>query len=160
MFGMREFMRRVPQCVTVVTTVANGKPHGMTVSSFTSVTLDPPTILIVLEKTTQTCKTVLTSHSFCVNLLSEKQSHVSDVFAYVPHEQRFERINYHIESGKYPVIDGSIGALFCDVKESFEMSTHQIILGTVKDVKIFSDEQPLIYLQRQYHRPVKVTETA
>lgn len=160
MFELRDFMRRVPQCVTVVTTVANGVPHGMTVSSFTSVSLDPPTILIILEKSTQTCKTVLASRSFCVNLLSEKQSFVSDVFAYVPHEERFEKIQYHVESGKYPIIDGAIGALFCEVKESVEASTHNVILAIVKEVKIFSNDQPLIYLQRQYHRPVKVTATA
>ncbi|MCS6784021.1 MAG: flavin reductase family protein [Candidatus Caldarchaeum sp.] len=158
MTDLREFMRRVPQCVTVVTTFDGSKPHGMTVSSFTSVSLEPQLVLIVLEKTTQTCRNVLETKRFCVNLLSEKQAAVSDLFAYAPHDDRFEKVKYRLEDGFYPVIDGAVATLFCEVHNHVEAATHNIILGLVKDIKIFSDQQPLVYFQRQYYRPAKIME--
>lgn len=160
MNDLREFMRRVPQCVTVVTTYVNNQPHGMTVSSFTSVSLDPPLILIVLDKSTQTCKSILQAKHFCVNLLSNKQSAVSDVFAYVPHEERFQRVKYSVQRERYPVLDGVVAYLFCEVHSFMEASTHNIIIGLVREVRLLTDELPLIYLQRQYHSPVRVTESA
>lgn len=151
-------MRRVPQCVTVVTTHDGKKPHGMTVSSFTSVSLEPPLVLIILEKTTQTCKKVLETRLFCVNLLSEKQSYVSDLFAYSPHDERFEKVKHHVENSGLPVLDGVIGTLFCEVYHHFEASTHSVIIGLVKNVQLLSEEKPLIYLQRQYYKPQQLKE--
>lgn len=156
MTDLREFMRRVPQPVTVVTTFYEGQPHGMTVSSFTSITLEPPTVLISLEKTTKTCLSVLKSGRFCVNLLSEKQGWVSDVFAYTPHEERFSRVKYVLEDG-FPVLQDVLGVLFCEVSGQVDCSTHLIIIGRVKQVKLFSEEQPLIYHMRRYSRPAAIT---
>ncbi|MDW8083855.1 MAG: flavin reductase family protein [Candidatus Caldarchaeum sp.] len=159
MTDLRDFMRRVPQAVTIVTTHDGVKSHGMTVSSFTSVSLDPPLVLVVLEKTTQTCNKILETRRFCVNLLSEKQSFVSDLFAYAPHHERFEKVKYRVEENGYPVIEGVIGTLFCEVYNHIEASTHNIILGLVRNFRILSNDQPLIYFQRQYHRPAQLKES-
>lgn len=156
MTDLREFMRHVPQPVTVVTTFYEGQPHGMTVSSFTSVSLEPPTVLIALEKTTKTCVNVLKSGRFCVNLLSEKQGWVSDVFAYSPHEERFSKVKYELEDG-FPVLKDVLGVLFCEVSGQVDSSTHLIIMGRVEGVKIFSEQLPLIYHMRRYGRPAALT---
>ncbi len=156
MTDLREFMRHVPQPVTVVTTFYEGQPHGMTVSSFTSVSLEPPTVLIALEKTTKTCVNVLKSGRFCVNLLSEKQGWVSDIFAYSPHEERFSKVKYVLEDG-FPVLKDVLGVLFCEVSGQVDSSTHLIIMGRVEGVKIFSEQLPLIYHMRRYGRPMALT---
>lgn len=156
MTDLREFMRRVPQCVTVVATYYDGVPHGMTVSSFVSVSLNPPLIVVSLEGNTKTCKTVLSSKKFAVNLLSQRQSRLSDVFAYVDHSERFKHVKFRVERDFYPVLEDVIGVLFCTVDRTYEAGDHMLVLGRVEDCQVFSNELPLVYLQRQYFtaRPV------
>ncbi len=144
-------MRRVPQCVTVVTTFYDGAPHGMTVSSFTSVSLEPPLVTIALEKTAATCRMVLKSRRFAVNLLSQNQPQISDVFAYANHHERFLKIRYRVERNVYPVLDGVIGVLMCVVDDVHEAGDHLVVVGRVEAAEVYSDEPPLVYLQRQYH---------
>lgn len=150
MTSLREFMRRVPQCVTVVATYHEGKPHGMTVSSFASVSLNPPLVVISLERNTKTCNTVMMSKKFAVNLLGQKQSQLSDIFAYVDHDERFKRVKFRIENEVFPVLDDVVGVLFCTVDKAYEAGDHLLVLGKVEECKIYSDDPPLVYLQRQY----------
>jgi len=151
MEALKEFMRLVPQCVTVVATYFEGEPHGMTVSSFTSLSLNPPLVMAALQRDTKTCKAVLGSGRFSVNLLSEKQARLSDVFAYEEHSKRFTMVKHWLKDGVYPVIDGVIAVLFCEVYSVTDVGDHKLVVGEVKGYEVFSDEPPLIYLMRRYY---------
>ncbi|MEM2236866.1 MAG: flavin reductase family protein [Candidatus Caldarchaeum sp.] len=160
MTDLREFMRRVPQCVTVVSTFHAGAPHGMTVSSFTSVSLEPPLILVALEKSATTCRVILESKRFAVNLLGQKQSSLSDSFAYLGHYERFTKTKYKIEKNVYPVLEGVIGVLMCVLESVYEAGDHLLLIGRVEEAKICSDELPLVYVYRQYYTVKPITGSA
>jgi len=150
MEALKTFMRRVPQCVTVVTSFKDGEPHGMTVSSFTSVSANPPLVIIALEKNTRTRMVISEKGFFAVNLLSSRQADVSENFAYSPHETRFDMVAYRVEDGKFPVIDGVLAALFCRVVRQLEVGDHILFIGEIVGSETYQDGSPLIYLNRRY----------
>ncbi|MEM0381477.1 MAG: flavin reductase family protein [Nitrososphaerota archaeon] len=150
MTDFREFIHRVPQCVTVVSTYVNGGYYGMTVSSFTSVSFDPPLVAISLARKSLTCDMVLASKKFAINLLNQHQSYISDVFAYVDHGERFKRVRFRLENEAYPVLEDVLGALFCSVDSTYEVGDKMLIIGRVDDCKVYSDKLPLVYYQRQF----------
>jgi flavin reductase (DIM6/NTAB) family NADH-FMN oxidoreductase RutF len=79
--GLRAAMRAWPAGVTVVTAAHEGARHGMTVNSFTSISLDPPLVTISLQKTARTHEMVSKSRAFGVTILSAGQTQISDLFA-------------------------------------------------------------------------------
>jgi 3-hydroxy-9,10-secoandrosta-1,3,5(10)-triene-9,17-dione monooxygenase reductase component len=150
MEALKEFMRRVPQCVTVVTSYKDGEPHGMTVSSFTSVSANPPLVMVALERNTRTCRVVSETGFYAVNLLSHLQMEVSENFAYTPHDTRFEKVAYRVEGGRFPVIDGVLAVLFCRVVKQVEAGDHVLYIGEVMGSETYMDDKPLVYLNRRY----------
>lgn len=105
--------------VTVVTTRNGaGEPIGFTANSFTSVSLDPPLLLVCLAKTSRNFDAVTGSTGFAVNILSEAQKEVSNTFAR-PVDDRFAAVSWH---------DGPHGSpVFADVSAWFDCSTHQVV---------------------------------
>ena len=105
--------------VTVVTTVdATGAPIGFTANSFTSVSLDPPLLLVCLAKTSRNYVTLTGAKGFGVNILSEAQKDVSNTFAR-PVEDRFAAVDW---------TSGPFGApVFADVAAWFDCSTHDVV---------------------------------
>ncbi|MBV8363545.1 MAG: flavin reductase family protein, partial [Candidatus Eremiobacteraeota bacterium] len=90
-------MRRFPTGVTVVTSVKNGEPRGVTVSAFASVTLEPPTVLICVNREARSYLFISTSKIFCVNILSAEQQALAVRFAARIRERQFEGIPYSID---------------------------------------------------------------
>ncbi len=105
--------------VTVVTTRNGaGEPIGFTANSFTSVSLDPPLLLVCLAKTSRNFEAMTGSTGFAVNILSEAQKEVSNTFAR-PVDDRFAAVSWH---------DGPHGSpVFADVSAWFDCSTHQVV---------------------------------
>ena len=153
---LRAAMRLWATGVTVVTANHEGVRHGMTVSSFTSVSLDPPLILICLERNTRTRQLVLDSAVFAVNLLSDQQVDLSNRFAgrISDLDDRFVELNTTTLETGAPLLDGALAWMDCRVSAVFEMSTHTIIVGQVIAVKSFlegeTDASPLLYYNRSY----------
>jgi len=142
--------------VTIVTANHEGVRHGMTVSSFTSVSLDPPLILICLERSTRTRQLVLDSAVFAVNLLTTQQVDLSNRFAgrISDLEDRFAGLNTTVLETGAPLLDGALAWMDCRVSAVFEMSSHTIIVGQVIGVKSFvagdAEAAPLLYYNRSY----------
>ena len=78
---IREVMRNWATGVTVVTSNHSNQNHGMTVSSFSSISLEPPLVMIALERSTRTRQLVIDSKAFGITILSEKQQEISNQFA-------------------------------------------------------------------------------
>ncbi len=153
---LREAMRYWATGVTVVTAISEGVRHGMTVSSFTSVSLDPPLILVCLERNARTRQLVLDSAAFAVNVLGADQEEISNRFAgrISDLEDRFVDLPTHeLESGS-PLLHGALAWFDCRVSAVFEMATHTIIVGHVIGVKATKESvdepQPLLYFNRSY----------
>lgn len=155
---LREAMRRWATGVTVVTAAHGNVHHGMTVSSFTSVSLEPPLILVSLERSTRTRQLVLDAAFFGVNILHAGQEEISDRFAgrISDVEDRFAGLEYQTMESGAPRLNGVLASFDCRVAAVIEMSTHTIIVGHVTAVYAppldEGDQDPLLYYNRSYRR--------
>jgi flavin reductase len=110
-------MRHFPTGVTVVTSLKEGEPRGITVSSFTSVSADPPTILICINRAARSYLYISSSRIFCVNVLSGDQRHLAERFAGKVGERQFEAIGYDVDVTGAPVLPGIVAHFDCTVVE-------------------------------------------
>ncbi|MGI9350604.1 MAG: flavin reductase family protein [Rhizobiaceae bacterium] len=143
-------MSYVANSVTVVTTDGTAGRHGATVSSFCSVSADPPTVLVCLNNDGHTAYAVRENGSFCVNVLPETESGTAKLFAGIGVDESVDRFSgatwYQGDSG--PLL-ADVTAFSCDVVEAIQATSHLIFIGKVKSVQR-GNEKPLIYLDRQF----------
>lgn len=118
--------------VTVVTTMDNtGKPIGFTANSFTSVSLDPPLLLVCLAKTSRNFATMTGARGFAVNILSENQKDVSNTFAR-PVEDRFASVSWSAGPFGSPVFEGTAAWFDCAMHQVVDAGDHVILLGRIE----------------------------
>lgn len=136
--------------ITVLTLYSDDGVYGMTANAVTSVSLDPPLILVCLDRKTRMARYVQTSCAFGVNVLTELQEPLSRFFARSwhapePPEHRFE------EWAGVPYLVGSLSALSCRVTEIFEGGDHIIVLARVVGLRVDEPEgRPLLYYRGRY----------
>lgn len=119
--------------VTVITTMTDdGTPIGFTANSFTSVSLEPPLLLVCPAKTLSSFAVFAHCKHFAVNILSEDQQHISNIFA-GSKEDRFSQINWHTDAQGNPIIDGALTHFSCKTERNLEAGDHHILLGEVLD---------------------------
>ena len=144
-------MRVFPQGVTVVTTASETGPRGLTVSSFTSVSLDPPLVLVSIAKSSALHDIMRSSKSFAVNFLADDQKSVSDRFAGRTNaKDRFEGIGFTEGKTGSPIIKGVRAAIDCNQWKTFDGGDHTLIVGEVVSAANFGSKRPLVYYSQQY----------
>jgi flavin reductase (DIM6/NTAB) family NADH-FMN oxidoreductase RutF len=145
----RAALSRFPSGITVVTSRgATGDPHGITVSAFSSVSLNPPLILVCIEKTTGSHVAISETGLFVVNILAAGQDEISERFS-LPVLDKFESVNHHPGVGNIPVLDDALVNLECRMVNCFDGGDHSIFVGTVETVSI-RDGDPLVYFHGNY----------
>ena len=146
----RAALSRFPSGVTVVTTKdGDGWFHGITVSAFCSVSLEPPLILVCIEKITGSHAALKESDVFVVNILSETQHELSEHFAStIP--DKFSNVSFTLSLNGLPVLDDVTASLECRVDATHDAGDHTIFVGYVENVAI-SNTHPLAYLHGDYH---------
>jgi flavin reductase (DIM6/NTAB) family NADH-FMN oxidoreductase RutF len=139
--------------VTVVTSRRGEDVRGMTASAVCSVSLDPPLVLVCVDKTAIMHDFVADSHVFALNILARDQEEVSRACASrkVEESRRLEGIPYHAESTGSPILDGAIGYLDCRVEHAYEGGDHTIFVGRVEAAGA-RDGEPLLYFRSGYRR--------
>lgn len=148
---LKHFMRRFPQGVTLVTTHDAGKNIGITISSFTSISLDPPLVLISIAKDANSHKDFINCESFDVQLLASNQESIAQKFAKkIKHEEKFDGLTYSVDSKGNPVIEGILANLVCSNYQVIEAGDHTLILGKVDAVKVLEGSSPLIYHEKTF----------
>jgi flavin reductase (DIM6/NTAB) family NADH-FMN oxidoreductase RutF len=148
--ALKQAMRVYPQGVTVVTTDSGG-PKGLTVSSFTSVSLVPPLVLVSIAKGSTMHRVFLESKRFAVNFLADDQKSVSDRFAgRTQARDRFEGIKFAKGLTGSPIISGARAALECRSWAVYDGGDHSILVGEVVAAKTFNSKKPLVYYSQQY----------
>lgn len=150
--GLKAFMRLYPQGVTVVTTWVGGRAYGMTVSSFTSVSMNPPLVLMAIDRSSNSYKAFKEAKTYAIHILSSSQALLSEVFAgRVKKQDKFEDINYDEGPERVPILRDTFAYLVCRRYRIHEAGDHDLILCEVLDVAIKnSDFKPLIYRNRSY----------
>lgn len=157
--AFRSAMAGFASGVTVVTTIENSEPMGATVSAFTSLSMDPPMLLVCLNRTSETGQAIERVGEFTVNILSEPQSDIAIRFA-SRSSSKFDDVVLSSNATEHPVFAESLVAVRCEVAETTYGGTHRIFLAHAVEVKLGSGE-PLMYFQGGFGRfaPV-VTEPA
>ena len=137
--------------VTVVTTkAADGHLHGLTVSAFCSVSLNPPLILVSIQKTTGSYHAFEESKAFVVNILSDSQAHVSNHFA--SHlEDKFSGMDYEMGIDGIPVLKDCLVNLECRLANAYDGGDHTIYVGEIEKAHI-ADGEPLAYFHGSYRK--------
>jgi len=148
----RAALGRFASGVTVVTTRdAGGRLHGITVSAFCSVSLEPPLILVCIEKKAGSHNAFLQSTSFVVNLLSADQQNLSNHFA--SHiADKFDGVAYRAGIGDLPILDDALANLECVLKYSYEAGDHTIFVGQIEKSHISEIGEPLVYFHGSYRK--------
>jgi len=135
--------------VTIVTTMdSNGHPHGMTVNSFASVSLDPPLVLVSIDLKNAILGHFLTSSFFAVNILTDQQTELSRRFSSTAAD-RFDSVSWTRGVTGAPILDGVLTWLECSLTRSFEAGDHHVLIGAVCGAGL-SDGRPLLFYNSGY----------
>jgi len=147
----RAALGRFPSGVTIVTTRdAGGRFHGITVSAFASLSLEPPMILVCIEKTTGSHHALRESEFFVVNILAEGQEDLSNRFAsQIP--DKFDTVDYRLGIGEIPVFEDALVTLECRLAYAHEGGDHTIFVGLIEKSEV-KDEKPLVYWHGDYRK--------
>lgn len=146
----RSVMRQLVGGVTVITTADEGRPHGFTATAVCSVCSEPPTVLIVVNRTSRTHPHIDARRRFAVNMLATDQRHIADMFA-GKRDDQFDGMAYTTPENGAPVFEGVAAFLQCVVNSRLDVGTHTIFIGEVVEGGT-SDSGPLIYHAAKYGR--------
>jgi flavin reductase (DIM6/NTAB) family NADH-FMN oxidoreductase RutF len=136
--------------VTIVTARAGDRIHGMTVSAFTEVSLDPPLVLVCADKTSNTHPVIAEGGVFAVNVLTREQEPLSNRFASKKDEdRRFEGLEFETAATGAPILAGALVALDCRVVNAHDAGDHVIYVGRVEALRR-SEGEPLLYYGGAY----------
>jgi len=147
--------------VTVVTALRGDQPQGITVNALSSVSLEPPLVMVALDRRRFITPTVRAAGRFAVNVLAESQQALSDCFAgaeVTPGRDEFCGAAWHPGETGLPLIDSAIASLECTVVETFSAGDHDLFIGRV-DALVSGDASadPLLYYRRRYLRIERAT---
>lgn len=136
--------------VAVVTSTAEGHPVGMTMSSVTSLSLDPPQFLACFDHRAKTLAAIRESGSFCINYLSEDQQHIAVEFSSRSLD-RFVKVTYKMHETGAPVLDGVIAWVECQLHAIHDGGDHAIVVGNAVGGAT-PGGIPLVYFKGGYRR--------
>lgn len=145
----RSVLGRFASGVSVVTTVGReGADHGMTVSAFCSVSLEPPFVLVCIDRATAMDKLLPFVEHIGISFLEESQEALSRRFA-EPEPDRFDGVGFTRGRHGVPLLDGAIAHLECSLVTSHEAGDHRIHIGRVEEAAVLPG-RPLLYYRSGY----------
>lgn len=151
----REAMSRFAGAVHVVTTDGPFGRRGTTAIAACSVSDDPPTVLVCLNRTKPDNDLFANNGVFALNTLSAAQQPIADAFSgltRLPQEERFKLGDWETISTGAPVLLGTEASFDCHVVETKDFATHRILFGKVTGIRIGDSLEPLIYHHREYKK--------
>ena len=147
--NFRAVMRRFATGVTVVTTIVDGRPKGFTANAFSSVSADPPMVLICVNRLARSHPLISQAGHFCVNILHLDQRVLAERFASHEPVDPFATIPYGSARTGSPVLEGTLAFLDCELAEEHSAGTHTVFIGTVLACGA-TDGAPLGYFNAAY----------
>jgi 3-hydroxy-9,10-secoandrosta-1,3,5(10)-triene-9,17-dione monooxygenase reductase component len=149
--ALRELLGRRAAAVAIVTSRVGERVHGMTVTAFTEVSLEPPLVLVCADLASNTHPVIAAGGVFALNLLSDGQVELSKRFASKKDEdRRFEGLAWESAATGAPILPGVLGALDCRVVAAHETGDHVIYVGQVEALHFFPEREPLLYQRGTY----------
>jgi flavin reductase (DIM6/NTAB) family NADH-FMN oxidoreductase RutF len=148
---LREVAAELPTGVTVVTTMVDGRPHGCAANAVTSVSLDPPLMLVCLAYTASTHPMISTAGRFAINILpdTEVAREICAVFA-GRREEKFAGVDYRTGLTGVPVLADTVGWFECIVEVAYDLGDHTAFVGRVIAAER-QEGKPLIFHRGRLH---------
>lgn len=147
----RDVLGQYPTGVVVVTAAdADGEPVGMTVGSFTSVSLEPPLVAFLPSKTSSSWAALqATGDHFCINVLRADQEELCRAVA-IRKSNKFAGFDWRLSAGGNPVLEDAVAWIDCVTEHIHDGGDHDIVVGRVIDLDFGSPGQPLLFFRGGY----------
>ena len=153
----RHAMRRLAATVTLVTTSdEQGERYGMLATSVTSVTMEPPMLLVCVSRSAHVHPTLMARKSMCINVLLDEQASLVRAFSSsLPHEERFANAAWENHAAfALPYLRDAQALFFCEVDQVIEAGTHSVVLARVLESRSMDVVRPMVYVDgRISHLP-------
>lgn len=147
----RKAMRRLTSAVSVIATSHEDTRHGITVTSVTSVSMTPPSILFCVNRASRLHNPLICAGRFCINILHAHQIEIADAFSgKTPGEDRFEVGEWASNDDKLPYLIPAQANIFCETDAISSYGTHSIVIGLVREVMVRGQIAPLLYQDGNY----------
>jgi len=151
---MKQAMRRLGASVTVITSYDGIQKYAMTATAVTSVTLDPPALLICVNRASGLHHVLSKGYGFCVNILFSDQQAISDICASKEQgEEKFNLGDWLYDDNDLPYLKHAQASIFCDLDHDHSYGSHTIFIGKVNKAIIRDDISPLMFLAGNYFSP-------
>ncbi|MCR8669544.1 flavin reductase [Agrococcus sp. HG114] len=155
--ALKGFNRQFVTGVTVVTTTdAEGRPRGLAANSYASVSLDPPLVLVCVQKTSSTYPALFHSRHLGINILSTEQGDTLATFA-SREPDKFAHVDWRKGPQGSPLLDGSSASIEAEIKERFQARTHTVFIARVIHAEV-TDRTPIVYKAGQFFDGSSLTE--
>ena len=148
--NFRLAMRRYIYSVSIMSNKDNAdNPNAITVSSVTSISMDPPSLLICINKSSRIHDTIVLGSKFCINLLNSNQENLSNICSDEDmYDQRFKDKNWNLDD--IPFLQNAQANIFCKVDKLTSYHTHTIVVGLVEDANYADEISTLTYVNGEY----------
>ena len=148
--NFRLAMRRYIYSVSIMSNKDNAdNPNAITVSSVTSISMDPPSLLICINKSSRIHNSIELESKFCINLLNNKQEDLSNICSDEDmYDQRFKDENWNLDG--IPFLKNAQANIFCKVDKLTSYHTHTIVIGLVEDANYADEISTLTYFDGKY----------
>ncbi|VVT30126.1 flavin reductase family protein [Hoeflea sp. EC-HK425] len=150
----RAAMARFPGAVTIITARHGDERRGITATAVCSVSAEPPSLLVCVNRKTGTCAAIRETGTFNVNLLPDPASPLALRFAGadgITGEDKFAEGNWVEDARGLPLLSEALIGFSCDVSEMLEAGSHTVFIGEIMQIRI-SEGAPLVYGQSRFHR--------
>ena len=148
--GMRKYIYSVS---VISNTQSNGRKNAITVSSVTSISINPPSIIVCINKKSSIHESLILDSKFCINLVNEEQRDIAEICS-DPNRinERFKNIEWI--GDKPPIMKNALVNIICKVDKIVEYKTHSIVIGLVQKIKNSEHKNPLMYQEGVYKKSV------
>lgn len=150
----RSFRKALSQFTTGVAVITarsvTGNVIGMTMSSFNSLSLDPPLILFSVDRRAISLDAMLAAEGYAVNILARQQEHLSNQFAEARGD-KWSNVEYEIGHAQAPLLNGVLAHFECDPYANHDGGDHVLFIGRVVRFTAAEDSDPLVFFRGKYH---------
>ena len=148
--GFRQAMRRVASTVNVISICVGGEPMGITATAVSSISMDPPSLLICINRTASLHSPMEDVSHFCVNVLHRSQEDIAQMFADRSRQALRFASGWEVDCDRPPRLADAQAAILCRRIRHFSHGTHSIFIGEVEEARVRADVDPLVYVDGRY----------
>ncbi|PPK43051.1 resorcinol 4-hydroxylase reductase subunit [Trinickia symbiotica] len=149
--SFRAAMRRIASTVTIITASDGHRRHGMTMTAVSSLSMEPPSMIICVNQSTFLHDILMSARHFCVNVLTHDQAEVSKAFSGASSpEERFSVGEWLTHGSGTHYLSNAQANIVCRKHAAIPFGTHTIFIGSADDVMLGDDARPLLYRNAAY----------